>query len=162
MGAIAERGRRLSNILAGAALLAVSAAAAASILLPAGRGRSAAMLFAIVCFPVLILADQWNSPQISDLRDDPARLAALGLAGIAAVGVLAAAFRRWPAAIPLAIVAALPFRVPLHAGGDSANLLVPLYLVIGGGVLATAAGLGVWRSRRCSMGGRRPPAAPHR
>ena len=40
--------------------------------------------------------------------------------------------------MPLAIVAALPFRVPLHAGGDTANLLVPLYLVIAGGVLATA------------------------
>ncbi len=129
----------MSDVLAGAALLAVSTAAAATILLPAGRGRSAAMLFAIVCFPILILADQWNSPQISDLRADPARLAALGLAGLAAVAALATAFRRWPAAIPLAIVAALPFRIPLHAGGDSANLLVPLYLVIGGGVLATAA-----------------------
>ena len=41
--------------------------------------------------------------------------------------------------MPLAIVAALPFRVPLHAGGDTANLLVPLYLVIAGGVVATAA-----------------------
>ena len=41
--------------------------------------------------------------------------------------------------MPLAIVAALPFRVPLHAGGDTANLLVPLYLVIAAGVLATLA-----------------------
>jgi putative inorganic carbon (hco3(-)) transporter len=127
----------LSDVLAGAALLAVSAAAAASILLPAGPRRSAAMLFAVLCFPLLILADQWNSPEISDLREDPARLVALAIAGIAACGVLAAAFRRWPAAIPLAIVAALPFRVPLHAGGDTANLLVPLYVVIAGGVLAT-------------------------
>src|SRR5262249_4742847 len=62
------RGRRpgLSDVLGGAALLAVSAAAAAAILLPAGRPRSAAMLFAVACFPALILADQWNSPQISD------------------------------------------------------------------------------------------------
>jgi len=129
----------LSDVLAGAALLAVSAAAAASILLPAGRGRSAAMLFAVACFPILILADQWNSTQIADLRADPARLVLLGLAALAAAIALAAAFRRRPAALPLAIVFALPFRVPLHAGGDTANLLVPLYLVIGGGVLATAA-----------------------
>jgi O-antigen ligase len=126
----------LSDVLAGAALLAASAAA--SILLPAGPRRSAAMLFALLCFPLLILADQWNSPEISDLREDPARLVALAIAGIAACGALAAAFRRWPAAIPLAIVAALPFRIPLHAGGDTANLLVPLYVVIAGGVLATA------------------------
>jgi O-antigen ligase len=129
----------LTDILAGAALLAVSAAAAASILLPAGRRRSAAMLFAVLCFPALILADQWNSPQIADLRADPSRLAALAVAGAAAAAALAVAFRRWPVALPLAIVFALPFRIPLHAGGDTANLLVPLYLVIGGGVLATAA-----------------------
>jgi hypothetical protein len=128
----------LSDVLGGAALLAVSAAAAASILLPAGRRRSAAMLFALACFPLLILADQWNSPQISELRDDPARLAALGVLAVAAAAALALAFRRWPAALPLAIVFALPFRIPLHAGGDTANLLVPLYLVIGGGVLATS------------------------
>lgn len=135
----------MSDILGGAALLAVSAAAAAAILLPAGRTRSAAMLFAVACFPALILADQWNSPQISDLRHDPARLAALAALAIVAVAALALAFRRWPATLPLAIVFALPFRIPLHAGGDTANLLVPLYLVIGGGVLATVAGdLGIF------------------
>ena len=128
----------MSDVVGGAALLAVSAAAAASILLPVGRLRSGAMLFAVACFPVLILADQWNSPQISDLRNDPARLAALGVVALAAATALAAAFRRWPATLPLAIVFALPFRIPLHAGGDTANLLVPLYLVIGGGVLYAA------------------------
>ena len=56
-----------------------------------------------------------------------------------AVVALAYAFRRWPILLPLAIVAALPFRVPLHAGGDTANLLVPLYLVIAAGVLFTLA-----------------------
>jgi hypothetical protein len=40
--------------------------------------------------------------------------------------------------LPLAVIAAVPFRVPIHAGGQEANLLVPLYLVIAGGVLATA------------------------
>jgi O-antigen ligase len=39
--------------------------------------------------------------------------------------------------MPLAIIVALPFRVPLHAGGDTANLLVPLYLVIAAAVVAT-------------------------
>ena len=57
--------------------------------------------------------------------------------GIVALAALAYAFFRWPLLLPLAIVAALPFRVPLHAGGDTANLLVPLYLVIAAGVLST-------------------------
>src|SRR5262249_35530976 len=56
----------------------------------------------------------------------------------ATVAVLAAVFTRWPTLLPLAVVFTLPFRIPLHAGGDTANLLVPLYLVIAGGVLSTA------------------------
>ena len=136
----------MSEALAGAGVLAAAAAAASSILLPAGRGRSAAMVVALVLFPALILGDQWHSHQIVALRNDSARLAALALAALAISGLLALAFRRWPILLPLAIVAALPFRVPLHAGGDTANLLVPLYLVIGGGVLATASR--TWASRR--------------
>ncbi len=93
------------------------------------------MLLAIGLFPLLILGDQWHTTQIVDLRHDDGRIVALLLAAAVAVGVLAYAFRRWPVLLPLAIVAALPFRVPLHAGGDTANLLVPLYLVIAAGVV---------------------------
>ncbi|MGH7533158.1 MAG: hypothetical protein ACREL4_07700, partial [Gemmatimonadales bacterium] len=128
----------MSGVLAGAGVLVAAIAAAAAILLPAGRMRSAAMLVALILFPALILGDQWHSPQIVDLRHSPSRLAGLGLAGLALTALLALGFRRWPILLPLAIVAALPFRVPLHAGGDTANLLVPLYLVIAGGVLWTA------------------------
>jgi len=127
----------LSDFLAGAGVLIAACVAAVSILLPAGRVRALAMLLALVLFPVLILGDQWHSHQIVDLRDSPGRLVALGLAAIAVAGVLAAVFRRLAFVLPLAIVAALPFRIPLHAGGDTANLLVPLYLVIAGGVLAS-------------------------
>jgi O-antigen ligase len=104
------------------------------------------MLVALALFPLLILGDQWHSHQIVDLRDHPSRLVALGLLAIVASAALAAVFTRWPIVLPLAIVAALPFRVPLHAGGDTANLLVPLYMVIAGGVLATA-----WRGWRPSQ-----------
>ncbi len=119
-------------------MLVAAAAAAAAIVLPAGRARAAAMLAALALFPVLILGDQWHSPQIVDLRDTPMRMIALGAAAVAGAGALAYLFRRWPTLLPLAIVAVLPFRIPLHAGGDTANLLVPLYVVIAGGVLATA------------------------
>src|SRR5690606_5456679 len=46
--------------------------------------------------------------------------------------------RRWPALLALLVVAALPFRIPISAGGETANLLVPLYVVIAAGVLAHA------------------------
>jgi putative inorganic carbon (HCO3(-)) transporter len=134
----------LSDLLAGAGLLAAAFACAAAILLPPGRPRSLAMLVAIGLFPALILGDQWHTTQIVDLRHDEARLAALLAGGAVVVGLLAYLFRRWPVLLPLAIVAALPFRVPLHAGGDTANLLVPLYLVIAAGVLFTL--VRDWRS----------------
>ncbi|MEX2449087.1 MAG: O-antigen ligase family protein [Solirubrobacterales bacterium] len=126
-------------ILAALGVLVAAAAAAAAILLPAGRIRAAAMLLALALFPLLILGDQWHSPQIVDLRDDPMRFAGLATIAAAATAVLAATFHRWPILLPLAIVAALPFRVPLEAGGDTANLLVPLYLVIAAGVIAAVA-----------------------
>jgi putative inorganic carbon (hco3(-)) transporter len=126
----------LSDLLAGAGLLIAAGASAASILLPAGRSRSLAMLVAIGLFPALILGDQWHTNQIVDLRHDEARIVALLAIAAVAIGAFAYLFRRWPVLLPLAIVAFLPFRIPLHAGGDTANLLVPLYLVIAAGVLA--------------------------
>jgi putative inorganic carbon (hco3(-)) transporter len=127
----------LSDFLASAGVLIAAAACAASILIPAGRLRSVAMVVAIGLFPILILGDQWHTQQIVDLRDHGSRIVALLAIGATVVGALVLAFRRWPVLMPLAIVAALPFRVPLHAGGDTANLLVPLYLVIAAAVIAT-------------------------
>jgi O-antigen ligase len=127
-------------ILSAVGVLAAAAAAAAAIVLPARRARAATMLLALALFPILIVGDQWHSAQIVDLREDAVSFAALGVATVAASLILAAVFRRWPILLPLAIVAALPFRVPLEAGGDTANLLVPLYLVIAGGVLSKAWG----------------------
>jgi O-antigen ligase len=128
----------VSDVLAGLGVVVAALAAGGAILLPTGRPRSAAMLIALALFPALILGDQWHTRAIADLRHDDARLAALGLGALAVAAGLAILFRRWPVLLPLAVVAALPFRIPLHAGGDTANLLVPLYLVIAGGVLTSA------------------------
>ena len=127
----------MSDALAAIGLIAAAAASGAAILLPPGRLRAVLMVAAMALFPVLILGDQWHSAQIVDLRHDEGRIAALLVLAGAVVGVLAYLFRRWPILLPLAIVFAIPFRVPLHAGGDTANLLVPLYLVIGAAVIAT-------------------------
>jgi putative inorganic carbon (HCO3(-)) transporter len=128
----------LSDFLAGAGLLVAAGASAAAILLPPGRLRSAAMVLAMALFPILIAGDQWHTTQIVDLRHDEGRIVALLAIAAVAIGAFAYLFRRWPILMPLAIVAALPFRVPLEAGGDTANLLVPLYLVIAAAVLVTA------------------------
>ena len=127
----------MSDLLAGLGLVVAAGASGAAILLPPGRPRALLMALAMVLFPVLILGDQWHTAQIVDLRHDDGRIAVLLALAAASVAVLTCLFRRWPILLPLAIVAAIPFRVPLHAGGDTANLLVPLYLVIAAAVAAT-------------------------
>ncbi|MDQ2631593.1 MAG: O-antigen ligase family protein [Actinomycetota bacterium] len=127
----------LSDFLAGVGLIAVALASAGAILLPPGRLRAVAMVLAMLLFPVLILGDQWHTAQIVDLRQDEGRIVALLAIAVTVIAVLTYLFRRWPILLPLAIIAALPFRVPLEAGGDTANLLVPLYLVIAAAVVAS-------------------------
>jgi putative inorganic carbon (HCO3(-)) transporter len=127
----------LSDALAGIGLVVAAGASGAAILLPPGRLRAVLMVVAMGLFPVLIAGDQWHTAQIVDLRHDEARLAELLILAAAVVATLTYLFRRWPILLPLAIVFAIPFRVPLQAGGDTANLLVPLYLVIGAAVVAT-------------------------
>ncbi|HET7589812.1 MAG TPA: O-antigen ligase family protein [Solirubrobacterales bacterium] len=128
----------MSDVLAGIGLVAAAAASAGTIVLPRGRPRAIAMAAALVLFPLLIAGDQWHSPLIADLRHHLDRLAVALVLGAIVVGGLAYVFRRWPTLLPLAVVFALPFRVPLHGGGESANLLLPLYLVIAAGVVAAA------------------------
>ncbi|HEV2858747.1 MAG TPA: O-antigen ligase family protein [Solirubrobacterales bacterium] len=127
----------MSDVLAGIGLVAAALASATAILLPPGRPRALLMVAAMVLFPVLIVGDQWHAAQIVDLRQDGARIVELLVLATIAIAVLTYFFRRWPILLPLAIVFAIPFRVPLHAGGDTANLLVPLYLVIAAAVVAT-------------------------
>ena len=127
----------MSDVLAGIGLIAAAAASGAAILLPPGRPRALLMVLAMVLFPVLIAGDQWHAAQIVDLRHDGARIIELLVLATAAIAVLTYLFSRWPILLPLAILLAVPFRVPLHAGGDTANLLVPLYLVIAAAVVAT-------------------------
>ena len=57
------------------------------------------------------------------------------------VVALALFMRRRPRAFPLLAIAALPFRLPISADGRTVNLLIPLYLVVGAGVLAYLLGL---------------------
>ncbi len=127
----------MSDAFAAVGLVAAAGAAGAAILLPPGRLRALLMLAAMSLFPVLIAGDQWHTAQIVDLRHDEARIVELLALATAVIGILTYLFRRWPILLPLAILFAIPFRVPLHAGGDTANLLVPLYLVIAAAVVAT-------------------------
>jgi len=99
------------------------------------RGRAWGMLGALVLTPVLLIAEIWESPQLQSLRDQPVVIAIAAGAGLALLGALISLFTRRPAWLAPAVAATLPFRVPIEAGGSTANLLVPLYLVLAAGAL---------------------------
>jgi O-antigen ligase len=100
------------------------------------RLRAGGIVVAAAIALALIGGQGWDD--IRNLRDHQAAFAGLIVAGIAVLAVGAAAMLRWPILLPLLLIAALPFRIRLHvAGGEAVNLLVPLYVVIGSGVLAT-------------------------
>jgi O-antigen ligase len=120
----------------GAVLAAVSVGFA--ILDRPSRRRAGFLLLALALAPTLIAADQWNATQVAELRGSPALLA-LALIGTGAVVLaLAALIHRRPVLLPVLVLIALPFRVPLAVGGEDANLLLPLYLVMAAGVLVLA------------------------
>lgn len=137
-------------------MVAAAALAAAALLLPGARGRAIAMLAALVVTPVLLVAEIWDTPQLAGVRDQPGVAVAAAAAGLLILGALAALMARRPGLLAALAVGALPFRVPVEAGGATANLLVPLYLVIGAGALA-------WAVPRLRGGGEdEPPRANRR
>jgi O-antigen ligase len=102
------------------------------------RARALAAIGAVGLTPVLLVADIWNTSQLHSLRHHPAIAAAAILLGGGIVAALAVIMHRRPAAIALLAVAALPFRLPISSGGTTSNLLIPVYLVVGAGILAFA------------------------
>jgi O-antigen ligase len=121
-----------------AGMLIACGAAATAVLARDARLRYAAALVALVAAPALVLGDVWGTSRVVSLRHPPEKLAALVIAAIACAAVTAAIFRRFEWAFPIAAFAVLPLRVPVTVGGQTSHLLVPLYLVIAGGVLCFA------------------------
>jgi putative inorganic carbon (hco3(-)) transporter len=113
--------------------------AAAALLAREPRQRALAMLGALLLAPVLLLADIWDSPQLAIVRDHPLPSAVGAVLAIGVVVVLAWAIARHAVVLPLLVLAALPFRVPIEVGGTTSNLLVPLYAVIAAGAVAAIA-----------------------
>jgi O-antigen ligase len=136
-------------------VIAAALAAAAALLLPRPSGRAAAMLLATALVPVLVVGEVWDSEQFRPVRDHPALAIAGAVGGLVVIAGLAAFLLRRPNAFPLLAVAALPFRIPVDVGGRTANLLVPLYAVVGAGVLAYA-----WDRLRPDPFGPSPRIAP--
>jgi putative inorganic carbon (HCO3(-)) transporter len=115
----------------------VGAIGAVGVLVPRGGA------FPLIGFALLALATGglgWflvGEDDISLLLGDP-RGVVVVVAGTLAIVVCAVPLVRYPAAVPVVLLAAAPFRVPVELGKDEAFLLLPLYLVIAAAVLALA------------------------
>lgn len=117
-----------------ALLAGIAVIGAPSLLGP--RLRAVAMLLTLLLTPVLLAIDIWHTTPMTHLRHHPPLAIGAVVLGVAVVVALALIFRRWREAFPLAAVFTLPFRLPISSAGTTANLLVPLYLVVAGGALA--------------------------
>ena len=71
------------------------------------------------------------------LFTEPKGLGVVGVGVVAAV-VGAIPLARWPEVVPIVLLAAAPFRIPVGVGDQDAFLLLPLYLVLASAVLALA------------------------
>ena len=144
-------------------VIALAALVALALLSPVARVQVPAMVLASVLAPVLLVIDIWHSPQLAFVHRHPA-LATSGAVGLGGV-LIAFAFllARRPRWVAVLVTAALPFRLPIQAGGKASNLLVPLYLVVGVGVLAYAIelvrGRGAESSAPVADTGRQPAPA---
>jgi putative inorganic carbon (hco3(-)) transporter len=117
-------------------VIAAAALAAVVMLHRDERVQALAMLGALVLAPVLLLADIWHSPQLNVVHRHPLVAMAGAVLALGAVAAAAWVVARRPALFAGAVIVALPFRIPIEAGGTTSNLLVPLYFVIAAGSLA--------------------------
>ncbi len=141
-------------------VVAAALLGATVLLAPDVRVRATAMLGALVLSPVLLLSDIWDSPQLRLVHRHPLPALVGAVAALALLGAVAALIARRPALLALLTVFALPFRVPIQAGGQTSNLLVPLYFVVAAGALAwivpTLAASRRERRARAAVRSRRP------
>jgi O-antigen ligase len=127
----------MSETLEIAGCLAAAASVSAALLVSDARLRAAALLIAMGLAAALVAGQGWD--ELASLRDHHLEFAATIVGAALVLGAGAAAMVRWPILLPLLVVATLPFRIRLHvAGGQAVNLLIPLYAVLGAGVLASA------------------------
>jgi putative inorganic carbon (HCO3(-)) transporter len=126
----------VAHFAEGTVALAAALAAACVLVLREPRSRALAMPVALV-----LAAAAVGLLSASTIEDEiggrAALLAAAGAVGLVVLVALAVLFYRRPALVVLLTIATLPFRIPVPTGADdTANLLLPLYVVIGAACLA--------------------------
>src|SRR4051794_7768544 len=121
-----------------AGVVVAALVAAAALVDPNNRRRVTWMAGALTLAAVILVQHISDTDQLRSITHNTGKAAALTIAGVIVVSALAVLFVRRPDAFPPLVVAALPFRIPVEAAGTTANLLVPLYVVIAAGCAALA------------------------
>ena len=109
----------LSGPLPKAGIVVAAAVVAVALLHPDARARAWAMLGALLLAPALLLADIWHSPQLEIVHRHPLVAVAGAAVALGAVAVAALVVGRRPALLAGAVLIALPFRIPIQAGGQT-------------------------------------------
>ncbi len=122
-----------------AAQVAALVGALGAVLVVLGRGRLVPLAgLALLGIATALLARSLvGDDDVELLLTRPAGLALIA-AGLAATVLVAVPLARFPEATPVALLAVAPFRIPVGLGDEEAFLLLPLYLVLAGSVLAFA------------------------
>src|ERR1700742_3238677 len=111
-------------------VVAAALFAASAMLARTDESRAWSMLGALVLAPVLLLDDVWHSPQLSILHRHPLEAGIAAAAALAVLAVAAYGVHRIPWIVAPLTALTVPFRIPISSGGNTNNLLVPLYFVI--------------------------------
>ena len=113
----------------------VGALGAVLVLLPRGRALPLGGLALLGLAAAGLGRSLVGDDDLELLLTEPTGLALVGV-GIAGAVLGAVLFVRYPAVVPVALLAVAPFRIPVGLGNEEAFLLLPLYLVLAGSVLA--------------------------
>lgn len=136
----------LSGPISTAGVLIVTTVGAAALVVGHERLRGILALIALALAPALLVLDLSDSPQLSFIHTSPLAAIGLGIVGLGLIAGLAFVLQKNSRAFPILVAIALPFRLPIQVGGDTANLLLPLYLVVAAGAVAWAAPLVLGKS----------------
>ncbi|MDO9354212.1 MAG: O-antigen ligase family protein [Solirubrobacteraceae bacterium] len=123
--------RDLTSILV-AGLIAIALIARA----PAARWTS--LIFALLIAPLLLAGAVLEDDRVNSALDRPVLLLAGGAVALVGLAVAVFVLQKWPKLLPVLLAVAIPLRLPIAIGGESVNLLLPLYALIGAGVVAFA------------------------
>jgi len=113
----------------------VGALGAVLVLLPRGRVAPLVGLVLLGVATAGIGRSLMGDHDVKLLFSDRAGLALVGVGALGAIA-LAVPLVRYPAVVPVALLAVAPFRIPVQLGDQDAFLLLPLYLVLAASVLA--------------------------